>query len=136
MLSWFTVVIGKKIRHLVYAHSMQFCTGYLAIEPFPNCNRYVFSRRDQLSEFRHFFVQMSVVIYANDLALHYIFQLLQINYKPRSRVDVPSNGYLDCVVVSVAILIGALAKDTFVFLRRPCLVPVIVRGRKLSFSRQ
>ena len=77
---------------------------------------------------------MAVVVDADDFPLEDIFEIFQVDDEARDGVDLSGNGDLKSVVVPVAVSVGTFAKDALVFLGRPCIVPVVVRGGKLRFA--
>src|ERR1700761_1376294 len=131
MPSQLASVLGKYLRCLVNANSTEACSFggfHCSLQPHPCRNSYVFGRRNGLGKLRHFKIQMAMIPGGEHFMLNHILEPFEIDNEARLRVRLASNCDLKRVIVPVPVTVGAAAKDLFVLLSGPRLIPVIMRG--------
>src|SRR5208282_122379 len=113
---------------------MQLGYAQLVLEPVPNSDGQVLRGRNLVRELRHFFVEMAVVQRINDLAVQDFLQLLQVHNKAGLGIDLSFYGYLQGVVMTVSVEIGAFAKNALVLFLSEFWIVVVMRCRKFTLA--
>src|SRR6266851_1233966 len=126
--SCLTVKIGEEVRRFVDANAVELGGGELGCEPLPADDGNVFGGGDESEELGDFFVQKAVVEGVEDLAVHEVFELFQVDDEAGGGVDFPFHGYFEDVVVAVSVGVVALAENALVLLRREVGVVIEMRS--------
>ena len=132
--SCFSVKIHKQVWSFVDPYAMQ--TGFLqlGVQSLPDCNRQILSRGNLREELGDLFVKETVVHGIEHFAVHYFFQLFEVDDKAGTRIDLAFHRDFQSVVVSVAIGVTALAKKAEVLFRGEVRIMVVVRGSEFGFA--
>jgi len=104
------------------------------VEQFPDDARDVFASRDLARQFGNFVIQEAVIHAIYDFALENIFQLFEIENHSSHGIRFAGNRDFENVIVSVAVRIIALAKNTAILLVREFRIVVAVRRREFDFA--
>src|SRR4051812_42101417 len=131
---FFPVEIYEQVRSLVHAYAVETSLLQLGFETLPNSDGDVLSGGDTGGEFHDFFIQEAMVHGIENFAMHYLFQLLEVDDEARLRVDFPFHRNFERVVVAVAVGIVALAKKAKVFFRREVRIVIVVRCGEFRFT--
>ena len=110
----------------IYPDSVEFRFAHLRLKALPDDDSQVLGGRNARRKFRYFFVEEAVVHGVEDLAMHDLLELAEINNKAGSRVDFPFHGYFDHIVVTMSVGIVAFSEQTLVLLRGQIRVVIIV----------
>ena len=62
------------------------------------------------------------------------FRVFQIDDEAGDGINFAGDGNFEGVIVAMTVAIGAFTEDALVLLRRPGIVPVIVRGGEFCFA--
>src|SRR6266436_10303899 len=106
------------------------------LQQLPNYARNIFTGRNLSRQFSDLVIEMTVIHALHHFAIENFLEFFQVQDHAGDRIGLARNGYFQSVIVSVAMLIVALAKDTTVLLHRKIRVVVEVRGGKFDFSRE
>src|ERR1700723_3142250 len=98
---------------------MQPRIGYLAVEPLPDRDRDVLSRRQRGLKLGNLKVQMAMIVDADHLALQDLLHVLEIDHEAAHRIDLTRNRHLERVVVAMSIAVRALTEYALVLILRP-----------------
>ena len=118
------------------ADSVQFRVAQLGRKALPDGDSQVLGCRNPRGKFWDFLIEEAVVHGVENLAVHNLFELLEINHKTGARVDFTFHGYFEYVVVTVPIGVIALSEELPVLLRGKIRIVVIVRRGEFSFAGQ
>ena len=113
---------------------MQFGQIQLGFKPSPDADGQVLRRGDLVFEIRNFLVKKAMVHCIDDLAIHDLLELFQVDHKSRPLVHISLYRNFQRVVVPVAMRIIALAKDAQILFRgnqTPCSV---FNGRVYAYT--
>lgn len=121
---------------LIHPHTMQLGRRQLRRETLPNGDGQIFSCWNASGKFGHFSVQESMIHGVEHFAIHSFFELLQINYKTGSRIDLSLHRDFEDVIVSVSVGVVAFPEQAPVLLRRKLRIVVVVRSGEFSFAGQ
>src|SRR5437667_8395309 len=106
------------------------------LEKLPDDSRNILASRNLARQLRHFIVQMAMVHAPHDFLFENLFQFFQIQHHAGDGIGLALDGYLQRVIMTMAMGIVALTKNTAVLLGRKIRVVVEMRSRKLDFARE
>ncbi len=115
---------------------MQFGGLELADKALPDSDGDVLRGGDLMQEFGDFLIEEAMVHGVEDLTVHDIFELLEVDDEAGAGVNFAFHRNLQDVVVTVPIEVVALAEDTAILFRREIRIVIIVRCGELRFARE
>src|SRR5208282_1277053 len=134
--SWFSVEVDEQIWSLVDPHPVQLGMFELGDQALPDGDSDDLGGGDLVQEFGDLFVEEAMVHGIEDLAVHDVFESLEVDNEAGARIDFSLYRDFQCVVVAMAVGVVAFAEDTAILFRSELRVVVVVRGGEFSFARE
>src|SRR2546429_6189400 len=127
--------MGNEVRRLEELHAMQPALRNFRLEKLPDDSRNILASRNLARQLRHFIVQMAMVHAPHDFLFENLFQFFQIQHHAGDGIGLALDGYLQRVIMTMAMGIVALTKNTADLLGRKNSDGGEMRKRKNEFLR-
>src|SRR5208282_5390063 len=114
---------------------MQLRALEFARKALPDGDRDVFSRWNLLRELGNFFVEEAVVHGVENLAVHDLLQLFEIDHESGVRIDYAFDRNFEQVIMAMTVWVTAFAENAQVLFRSELRIAVVVRCGELRFAR-